>query len=68
MCTAYVHTSNRGALLALLNQCHNRLSVLQASIPASLLVLVMIILCDVGLFGFLWWANLTFNIITFIIL
>ena len=55
-------------MLALLNQCHNRLSVLQASIPASLLVLVMIILCDVGLFGFLWWANLTFNIITFIIL
>lgn len=40
----------------------------QASFPAALLVLLMVVLCDVGLFGFMWWANLTFNIITFIIL
>ncbi|KAF5838333.1 hypothetical protein DUNSADRAFT_3004 [Dunaliella salina] len=42
--------------------------ILLANIPAALLVLAMIVLCDVGLFGFMWWANLTFNIITFIIL
>eukprot|EP00983_Pelagomonas_calceolata_P093749 1157809-Pelagomonas_calceolata.AAC.15 len=45
----------------------DRNTALPANIPAALLVLAMIVLCDVGLFGFMWWANLTFNIITFII-
>lgn len=42
--------------------------MLQASFPAAFAVIIMVGLCDVGLFGFMWWANLTFNLITFIIL